>query len=145
MGMARRELFLALLCLLVLVSAGLATGSSRKMVGVYELRKGDFSVKVTNWGARLMSVVLPDSKGTSCDLFLLSLHVLHCWGEVFFLKSEDGARNSKACLFLAGILADVVLGRDTIGEYVVRSSTAAHSIILRSLCMFGKQTCVAVH
>jgi len=43
---------------------------------------GDFSVKVTNWGARLMSVVLPDSKGN---------------------------------------LADVVLGKDTIAEYVVRS------------------------
>lgn len=59
--MARRELFLALLCL-----AGLATGAAgaRKMVGVYELRTGDFSVKITNWGATLMSVVLPDSKGT---------------------------------------------------------------------------------
>ena len=62
--MARRELFLALLCI---AASALATGAdaadARKMVGVYELRKGDFSVKVTNWGARLMSVVFPDSKG----------------------------------------------------------------------------------
>ncbi|GJN02712.1 hypothetical protein PR202_ga20090 [Eleusine coracana subsp. coracana] len=49
------------------------------MVGVYELRRGDFSVKITNLGARVMSVVLPDSKGN---------------------------------------LADVVLGKDTIAEYV---------------------------
>jgi len=61
--MARREVLLglALLCLLA-ASAQLAAGA-RKMVGVSELRKGDFSVKVTNFGARLMSVVFPDSKG----------------------------------------------------------------------------------
>ncbi|XP_062225822.1 uncharacterized protein LOC133924344 isoform X2 [Phragmites australis] len=76
--MARRELFLALLWL---VASALATGvaDASEMVGVYELRKGDFSVKITNWGVRLMSVVLPDSKGN---------------------------------------LADVVLGKDTIAEYV---------------------------
>lgn len=60
--MARTKLLLALVCL---AAAALATGAdARKMVGVYELKKGDFSVKVTNWGAILMSVVLPDSKGT---------------------------------------------------------------------------------
>ncbi|GJN27400.1 hypothetical protein PR202_gb15421 [Eleusine coracana subsp. coracana] len=60
--MARGELFVALLCLCL---AGLATSAAgaRKMVGVYELRRGDFSVKITNWGAIVMSVVLPDSKG----------------------------------------------------------------------------------
>ncbi|CAL5016608.1 unnamed protein product [Urochloa decumbens] len=79
--MARREIFLALLCLAAsahLAAAGAGAGS-RKMVGVYELRKGDFSVRVTNFGARLMSVVFPDSKGN---------------------------------------LADVVLGKDTIADYV---------------------------
>ncbi|KAF8703326.1 hypothetical protein HU200_032124 [Digitaria exilis] len=55
------------------------------MVGVYELKnkKGDFSIKVTNWGATLMSVIVPDSKGN---------------------------------------LADVVLGYDTVAEYVNGSS-----------------------
>ena len=62
--MARAQLLLALLCLAASLSAQAAAGSGgRKMVGVYELKMGDFSVKVTNWGARLMSVVLPDSKG----------------------------------------------------------------------------------
>ena len=60
---------LALLCLAVaasLLSLGAqATTGPRARVGVYELKLGDFSVKVTNWGARLMSVVLPDSKGSS--------------------------------------------------------------------------------
>ncbi|KAL6650843.1 hypothetical protein ACP70R_009768 [Stipagrostis hirtigluma subsp. patula] len=77
--MARGELLrLALLC--VAASALAAGAGARKMVGVYELRRGhDFSIKVTNWGATLMSVVVPDSKGN---------------------------------------LADVVLGKDTIAEYV---------------------------
>jgi len=39
--------------------------AARKTVGVYELKnkKGGFSIKVTNWGATLMSVIVPDSKG----------------------------------------------------------------------------------
>jgi aldose 1-epimerase len=59
--MARAPVFLALLCL---VASLLASGAdARKMVGVYVLKKGDFSVKMTNWGATIMSIVLPDSKG----------------------------------------------------------------------------------
>ncbi|PUZ47469.1 hypothetical protein GQ55_7G167100 [Panicum hallii var. hallii] len=80
--MARREMLLGLALLCLAASAHPAAGAgagARKMVGVYELRKGDFSVKVTNFGARLMSVVFPDSEGN---------------------------------------LADVVLGKDTIAEYV---------------------------
>ncbi|CAL5068228.1 unnamed protein product [Urochloa decumbens] len=82
-----RAVLLQLLALLGLAAlaaaAGGANAAGRKMVGVYELRKGDFSIKVTNWGATLTSVVLPDSKGN---------------------------------------LADVVLGYDTIAEYVNGSS-----------------------
>ncbi|KAJ0975230.1 hypothetical protein J5N97_017195 [Dioscorea zingiberensis] len=51
-----------------LVCASNAT--PRKMVGIYELKKGDFSVKVTNWGATITSVVLPDSKGNLDDVVL---------------------------------------------------------------------------
>lgn len=32
-------------------------------IGVYELKKGNMSMKVTNWGATIMSVVLPDKNG----------------------------------------------------------------------------------
>ena len=57
---------LAFLCLVVVVAASALAGGAdaRKTVGEYVLRKGDFSVKITNWGATMMSVVLPDSKGT---------------------------------------------------------------------------------
>jgi aldose 1-epimerase len=62
--MARAALLPVTLLLLCLALAGSAD-AARKMVGVYELKnkKGDFSIKVTNWGATLMSVVVPDSKG----------------------------------------------------------------------------------
>ncbi|KAL6650841.1 hypothetical protein ACP70R_009766 [Stipagrostis hirtigluma subsp. patula] len=44
--------------------------AGRKKVGVYELKRGDFSVKVTNWGAIITSVVLPDSRGDLADVVL---------------------------------------------------------------------------
>jgi hypothetical protein len=60
--MARALVFLALMCL---VAPSLAGGTeAKKMVGVYVLKKGNFSVKMTNWGATVMSIILPDSKGT---------------------------------------------------------------------------------
>ncbi|RCV33937.1 hypothetical protein SETIT_7G122800v2 [Setaria italica] len=69
--MARAPAPLLLLALLAaLAAAAGANAAGRKMVGVYELRKGDFSVKVTNWGATLTSVVLPDCKGNLADVVL---------------------------------------------------------------------------
>ncbi|ONM16962.1 Galactose mutarotase-like superfamily protein [Zea mays] len=68
--MARVEL-LALLCLAGTLGAQATAGPRPDArVGVYELKLGDFSVKVTNWGARLMSVVLPDCKGNLADIVL---------------------------------------------------------------------------
>ncbi|RCV33934.1 hypothetical protein SETIT_7G122500v2 [Setaria italica] len=69
--MARAALLLPVALLLCLALAGSA-GAARKTVGVYELKnkKGDFSIKVTNWGATLMSVIAPDSKGNLADVVL---------------------------------------------------------------------------
>ncbi|OMO69101.1 Aldose 1-/Glucose-6-phosphate 1-epimerase [Corchorus capsularis] len=39
-------------------------------VGIYELKKGDMSVKFTNWGASIISLVLPDKYGTMGDITL---------------------------------------------------------------------------
>lgn len=38
----------------------------------YELKKGDFSVKFTNWGATIVSVFLPDKDG------MILFHCLVC-------------------------------------------------------------------
>ncbi|KAF0890378.1 hypothetical protein E2562_002774 [Oryza meyeriana var. granulata] len=83
MARPARLLLLAAVCLVAAFAGGADAAERKTTVGVYELRKGDFSVKVTNWGAVIMSVVLPDSRGK---------------------------------------LADVVLGYDTVAEYVNASS-----------------------
>ena len=74
--------------LLLLVSLCLAAGANaaeRKMVGVYELRKGDFSVKVTNWGATVTSVVFPDSKGMCVVSSVLRGNKNSCLGSCSWL------------------------------------------------------------
>ena len=32
-------------------------------IGIYELKKGDFAVNITDYGARIISVLLPDKNG----------------------------------------------------------------------------------
>jgi len=32
-------------------------------IGIYELKKGNLSMKLTNYGARIISLVLPDKNG----------------------------------------------------------------------------------
>jgi aldose 1-epimerase len=75
MARAVHPLFVAVLAACLVAALGLSSGAAnaaagRKMVGVYELKKGDFSIKVTNWGASLMSVILPDSRGNDMLPFL---------------------------------------------------------------------------
>jgi aldose 1-epimerase len=74
MARAVHPLFVAVLAACLVGALGLSGGAAdeaagRKMVGVYELKKGDFSIKVTNWGATLMAVILPDSRGNDMLLF----------------------------------------------------------------------------
>ncbi|CAL4887124.1 unnamed protein product [Urochloa decumbens] len=69
--MARGALRLALCLAVAVCLCGGGRNAERKVVGVYELSRGrDFSIKVTNWGATLMSVILPDSKGNLDDVVL---------------------------------------------------------------------------
>ncbi|MCE3049736.1 hypothetical protein HAX54_045614 [Datura stramonium] len=39
-------------------------------IKVYELKKGDFSIKITNYGATVLSVILPDKHGKLDDVVL---------------------------------------------------------------------------
>lgn len=39
-------------------------------VGVYEVKRGNFSIKFTNWGATLISLVVPDRYGNLADIAL---------------------------------------------------------------------------
>ncbi|CAK7323034.1 unnamed protein product [Dovyalis caffra] len=80
--------FSVLFCLslsLLMIFGFFTTGSATKEeIGIFELKKGNLSMKVTNYGARVISFVLPDKYGN---------------------------------------LADVVLGYDTIKEYLNDSSS----------------------
>ncbi|KAK7266349.1 hypothetical protein RIF29_18993 [Crotalaria pallida] len=60
-----------LLFLFFLAASGFVNGSVKKdSLRLFELRKGDLSIKVTNWGASLVSVVLPDKNGKLGDIIL---------------------------------------------------------------------------
>lgn len=60
-----KKIFVLLLCLLHLASFGFVNGSlvEKEKIGIFELKKGDISLKVTNWGASIMSLVIPDKNG----------------------------------------------------------------------------------
>ncbi|XP_038880191.1 galactose mutarotase-like [Benincasa hispida] len=58
---------LPLIFLLVVAAIGFANGNE---VGVYKLRRGDFSIKFTNYGATILSVILPDKNGKLGNIVL---------------------------------------------------------------------------
>jgi hypothetical protein len=62
-----------LVCLLAVVLLAVAGNRGtearkvgKKSVAYYELRRGEFSMVLTNWGATILSIRLPDKKGDSC-------------------------------------------------------------------------------
>ncbi|XVF58231.1 hypothetical protein PTKIN_Ptkin07bG0047900 [Pterospermum kingtungense] len=60
-----------LFSLFLIAAFAVANGSATKeKVGIYELKKGDLSVKFTNWGATIVSVILPDKYGKLGDIVL---------------------------------------------------------------------------
>ncbi|OIT05871.1 PREDICTED: aldose 1-epimerase-like [Nicotiana attenuata] len=58
-----------LVCLFIFHLLAAASVSGRK-IGIYEIKKGDFSVKITNYGASIISVLLPDKHGKIGDVVL---------------------------------------------------------------------------
>uniref|UniRef100_A0A3B6GYP1 Aldose 1-epimerase n=1 Tax=Triticum aestivum TaxID=4565 RepID=A0A3B6GYP1_WHEAT len=62
-----------LLCLAVAASLGGVEARKhpgKETLGYYELRRGEFSMVVTNWGATILSVRLPDKNGRIDDVVL---------------------------------------------------------------------------
>ncbi|KAM0979756.1 hypothetical protein ACFX13_015836 [Malus domestica] len=64
--MAKIYLFLCFLLLPLVFDRS----EANENVGIYELKKGDFSVKLTNYGATVLSVILPDKNGKLDDIVL---------------------------------------------------------------------------
>ncbi|XP_027073463.1 aldose 1-epimerase-like [Coffea eugenioides] len=59
-----------LLGLIIATTFRVVVNGSEGGLEIYELKKGDFSLKVTNFGARIISVVLPDKNGKPADIVL---------------------------------------------------------------------------
>lgn len=53
---------LGLTLMVCFVGFGVVAGQEEE-VGFYEIKKGDFSLKFTNFGAKIVSVILPDQNG----------------------------------------------------------------------------------
>ncbi|KAL4376504.1 hypothetical protein GQ457_02G019540 [Hibiscus cannabinus] len=67
--MAKLSFFL--LSVLIIVASAIVNGSATsEKVGIYELKKGKMCVKFTNWGATIVSVILPDKYGKLGDIAL---------------------------------------------------------------------------
>ncbi|KAL1338090.1 hypothetical protein HN51_032770 [Arachis hypogaea] len=66
--------FLVILYVVWLAASGYVNGSiikkEKDQIRVFELKKGDLTLKVTNWGATLVSLVLPDKYGKLGDILL---------------------------------------------------------------------------
>ncbi|GAU47550.1 hypothetical protein TSUD_284180 [Trifolium subterraneum] len=71
-----------LLSLIFLVASGFVNGSIKKEnnhiddIKLFELKKGDLTLKVTNWGATLVSLILPDKNGFPGDLKVTVSYIL---------------------------------------------------------------------
>ncbi|KAF8408069.1 hypothetical protein HHK36_007210 [Tetracentron sinense] len=59
-----------LLCFVIVAFAAANVSAAKHKVGIYELKKGDLSVKFTNWGATIISLLLPDREGKLADVVL---------------------------------------------------------------------------
>ncbi|CBI15252.3 hypothetical protein AAG906_001234 [Vitis piasezkii] len=59
-----------LCCFLLLAFAIAKVSEASSEIGVYELKRGNFSVKLTNYGATVVSVILPDRNGKLDDVVL---------------------------------------------------------------------------
>ncbi|CAH9078706.1 unnamed protein product [Cuscuta europaea] len=53
-----------------MVFIGSLSEGSKEEVGIYEIKNGNFSVKITNYGATVISVILPDKNGKLEDVVL---------------------------------------------------------------------------
>lgn len=75
--------------------------AGRKMVEYQELKRGDFSVNLTSWGATLLSVILPDNKGHLADV-VLGYDVSHTIAGYVFDNTSFGAVVGRVANRIAG-------------------------------------------
>lgn len=129
--MAQKNFMGFFLILALSFFASSTLGAKRKSVEFYEFRSSLMTVNITNWGATIQSIYVQDSKGFICLNKLVYIYVcalnfeyicflfLACMIIIFLpyltvIFSNGGA-------WYIGKFADVVLGFDGIGPYIVRN------------------------
>ncbi|XP_022844966.1 aldose 1-epimerase [Olea europaea var. sylvestris] len=66
--MAKRSLCFAVF--IIALAIGRNVCEAEEEIGFYELKKGNFTVKITNYGATVLSVIVPDKHGKLDDIVL---------------------------------------------------------------------------
>ncbi|KDP45491.1 hypothetical protein JCGZ_09740 [Jatropha curcas] len=64
--------FCGLVCFCIVIAFGFIINGciAEEKIGIYELKKGNLSIKVTNYGAHIISLFLPDKHGKLDDVLL---------------------------------------------------------------------------
>ena len=102
--------FSFLLCFFIVAFGFISNGSGHE-IGIYALKKGDFCLKVTNFGARIISVVLPDKNGIfhlpirNSHFFPFHLYYINCSSRVHPLSFPQ---ENWEILFLVMILLRLI-------------------------------------
>ncbi|XP_050221978.1 uncharacterized protein LOC126672103 [Mercurialis annua] len=68
--MASKISYISCALLVALFVANYSGCQAAKEVGIYELKEGDFSIKFTNFGASMISLIYPDKHGKLADIVL---------------------------------------------------------------------------
>ena len=59
--------------ILVVLQCASIDSAMAEEIGMYELKKGNLSMKLTNYGARIVSLVLPDKNGMLSSLIQVGI------------------------------------------------------------------------
>ncbi|KAL3525953.1 hypothetical protein ACH5RR_014325 [Cinchona calisaya] len=62
--------FSFLLCLIIATSFGIVVNGSESEAKIYVIKSGNTTLKLTNFGARIISLVIPDKNGKPTDIVL---------------------------------------------------------------------------
>ena len=96
----------------------ISAAANESAIKVYEIKRGNFSVKISNYGATVVSVILPDKNGTRLLFWFLFQFYLFMYVD-FIDWSETLFVCLCVCFCFTGKLDDVVLGFESMDDYKV--------------------------
>lgn len=85
---------------------------SKNTPEIFELNNGTMQVKISNYGATITSLSVPDKNGLFSSSMISPFYFTYLQ---ILIKFSD----YRVCFLIEGKLADVVLGFDSVDPYVV--------------------------